>query len=61
MAGVYIHIPFCNSNCAYCGFYSLPSLKLKDRFLEALKAEIVERWITFSVGLIAGLTRNPLR
>ena len=43
MAGIYIHIPFCNSKCAYCGFYSLPSLKLKDRFLEALKVEIVER------------------
>ena len=43
MAGIYIHIPFCNSKCAYCGFYSLPSLKLKDRFLEALKAEIVAR------------------
>ena len=43
MAGIYIHIPFCKSKCAYCGFYSLPSLKLKDRFLEALKAEIVAR------------------
>ncbi len=43
MAGIYIHIPFCNSKCAYCGFYSLPSLKLKDCFLEALKAEIVAR------------------
>ncbi len=43
MAGIYIHIPFCNSKCAYCGFYSLPSLKLKERFLEALKVEIVER------------------
>ena len=43
MAGIYIHIPFCNSKCAYCGFYSLPSLKLKDRFLETLKAEIVAR------------------
>jgi oxygen-independent coproporphyrinogen-3 oxidase len=43
MAGIYIHIPFCNSKCAYCGFYSLPSLKLKEHFLEALKAEIVAR------------------
>ena len=43
MAGIYIHIPFCNSKCAYCGFYSLPSLKLKDQFWEALKTEIVAR------------------
>ncbi len=43
MAGIYIHIPFCDSKCAYCGFYSLPSLKLKERFLEALKVEIVAR------------------
>ena len=43
MAGIYIHIPFCNSKCAYCGFYSLPSLKLKVQFWEALKAEIVAR------------------
>ena len=43
MAGIYIHIPFCNSKCAYCGFYSLPSLKLKDRFLETLKQEIIAR------------------
>lgn len=41
MSGIYIHIPFCNSKCAYCGFYSLPSIKLKDRFLDALKKETV--------------------
>ena len=43
MAGIYIHIPFCNSKCAYCGFYSIASKKLKNEFLEALKHEIVER------------------
>lgn len=43
MAGIYIHIPFCHSKCAYCGFYSLPSLKRKDDFLASLKQEIVQR------------------
>ena len=43
MSGVYIHIPFCLSKCAYCGFYSVPSVKRKADFLEALKQEIVLR------------------
>lgn len=43
MSGLYIHIPFCLSKCAYCGFYSIPSAKRKAEFLEALKQEIVSR------------------
>lgn len=43
MAGIYIHIPFCNSKCAYCGFYSIASQKQKPAFLEALHIEIEQR------------------
>ena len=43
MSGLYLHIPFCLSKCAYCGFYSVPSMKRKTEFLEALKQEIVTR------------------
>ncbi|MCX6244496.1 MAG: radical SAM family heme chaperone HemW [Bacteroidetes bacterium] len=40
MAGIYIHIPFCRRKCHYCNFYSIPSLKYRERFLDALKEEI---------------------
>lgn len=40
MSGLYIHFPFCSSKCIYCGFYSLASLSLKNRFLQALQQEI---------------------
>lgn len=43
MAGIYIHIPFCLSKCAYCGFYSIPSQKCKAEFLESLRREMVLR------------------
>lgn len=36
--GIYVHIPFCISKCAYCDFYSLPKAtdKLKELYTEAL-------------------------
>ena len=41
MAGIYLHIPFCKRKCHYCNFFSVPSLKRKDLFLEALHREII--------------------
>ena len=41
MAGIYIHIPFCNKKCYYCDFYSLANLKNKDVFIDALLKEVL--------------------
>ena len=43
MSGIYLHIPFCKSKCAYCNFFSVVSEKQRIDFLEALKKEAVER------------------
>lgn len=43
MLGIYIHIPFCASKCAYCDFYSLPGKEGKmARYQEALLRHIEE-------------------
>lgn len=43
MAGIYLHIPFCKSKCAYCNFFSVVSEKQRVDFLDVLKNEAVER------------------
>ena len=43
MAGLYLHIPFCKSKCAYCNFFSVVSEKQRADFLEALKKEALMR------------------
>lgn len=43
MAGLYLHIPFCQSRCIYCDFYSTTHLQLRDTYVEALCHELSER------------------
>ena len=43
MSGLYLHIPFCKSKCAYCNFFSVVSEKQCVDFLEALKKEAIAR------------------
>lgn len=44
MAGLYIHIPFCESKCIYCDFYSMANNNhLIDNYIDALLVEAVER------------------
>lgn len=43
MAGLYLHIPFCQSRCIYCDFYSTTQADLRDRYVEALSQEIAAR------------------
>jgi oxygen-independent coproporphyrinogen-3 oxidase len=50
MAGLYLHIPFCGSRCAYCDFYSTTRPGLMPGFLEALGREMTARRDFFSDG-----------
>lgn len=38
--GIYIHIPFCQSKCPYCDFYSITDLNYIPDYLDALKKEM---------------------
>ena len=42
--GLYLHIPFCRSKCAYCDFYSLPAggAEAMDRYAAALDRALEE-------------------
>lgn len=43
MAGLYIHIPFCNHKCLYCGFYSIANTTRISEFLSTLIQEMALR------------------
>ena len=38
--GIYVHIPFCQEKCAYCDFYSVTDLTLRQPFVESLLQEM---------------------
>lgn len=40
MIGLYIHIPFCESKCIYCDFYSINDHSTKHEFIKSLINEI---------------------
>lgn len=43
MAGIYIHIPFCQSRCIYCDFYSTLHLNRREEYVAQLICEMEER------------------
>ena len=43
MAGVYIHIPFCKKRCSYCDFFSSMEIHRKEKYVENLCEELIER------------------
>ncbi len=43
MSGLYIHIPYCHSKCAYCDFFSTPRADDIDGYIDALHREYAWR------------------
>lgn len=44
--GIYLHVPFCAKNCAYCRFYKVrPTFSDIESYIGGLEAEI--RWLRF--------------
>jgi oxygen-independent coproporphyrinogen-3 oxidase len=40
LPGIYIHIPFCDTKCIYCDFYSITDQTRMDAYMDALNKEI---------------------
>lgn len=66
MAGLYIHIPFCESRCIYCGFYSTTLAQLKEQYVEAVCKEasntlrFINAFGNFSTVYLGGGTPSQL-
>jgi len=67
MSGIYIHIPFCQSRCIYCDFYSTLYLDKRETYVEQLiqemhsrKEELPESSRTYHTIYIGGGTPSTL-
>lgn len=40
MTGLYVHIPFCQRRCSYCGFFSTTALERRKAYVDALCREM---------------------
>ena len=43
MPGIYVHIPFCRSRCAYCDFFSTTRETEAEKYIHALCREMISR------------------
>src|SRR5688572_21759295 len=43
MSGIYLHIPFCDTKCIYCDFYSITNHSRKDEFIDTILKEIEQQ------------------
>ncbi len=37
---IYVHVPFCHRKCTYCAFYSTPSARLREAYVDAVLHEL---------------------
>ncbi len=61
--GLYVHVPFCQTKCPYCDFYSISSPDLIPAYLTALDAEARlyrEQFSTFDSLFLGGGTPSLL-
>ncbi len=43
VAGLYIHVPFCEAKCTYCAFYSVADPTYRKHYVEAVLQEAAQR------------------